>query len=276
MDQYVIPGSSGKPISFNIDLSSTDEKSPVIIFLHGFKGFKDWGQWPLLGLEFASQGFSVVRMNFSHNGTTPETPFDFTDLEAFGRNTFSKESRDVKDVLDWLHEEMSNHSHLDLNRIYIVAHSRGGAIAMVTAIEDSRVKKVATLSSVSCLVRFSDEELAQWKIHGVVNILNGRTNQNMPLYYDLADDYLSNKDRFELSSVVTKLHQPFLVIHAEEDETVPLVEGQNLVGWAANASLMVLPNANHSFGGTHPYNKTELPNDTLKAVKLAASFFKEE
>ncbi len=272
MNSYEIKGSAGLPLTFDIDFPELNEPAPLIIFLHGFKGFKDWGQWPMMAKELSKRGFAVLRLNFSHNGTTPSQPFDFADLEAFGHNTFSKESQDVQDVINWLFEEHSLSSKIDLNQLNILAHSRGGAIAMVTASEDDRVKKIVTLSGVGTLQRFSDEELAHWKKAGVAYSVNGRTNQNMPLYYELAEDFLANEERFTISEVVTKIKQPYLIIHAQSDETVSLREAENLASLGLNTILCVLPNANHSFGGMHPFKEKELPNDTMKAVNQVSKF----
>ena len=188
MHNFVIQGNSDKPISFEIQFPETQGKYPLIIFLHGFKGFKDWGQWPMMATELTKRGFAVLRMNFSHNGTTPENLVDFVDLEAFGNNTFSKEVQDVQDVIDWAFTDKSIHDKVDLDQLFMVAHSRGGAIAMITAAEDYRVKKLATLSGVSTLQRYTEQELAHWKKEGVVYMLNSRTNQNMPLYFSLAKE----------------------------------------------------------------------------------------
>lgn len=273
MSKFVIPGTSDKPILFDIQYPESQDKSPLIIFLHGFKGFKDWGQWPLMATELTKRGFAVLRMNFSHNGTTPEHPIDFVDLDAFGDNTFTQETADVQSVIDFVFEDKSISSTVNLDQLYLVGHSRGGAITMITAAEDSRVKKLATLSAVSTLQRYTEEELAYWKENGVVFMMNGRTNQNMPLRYTLAEDYLNNLDRFELSRVAPQIKQPYLVIHTENDETVPLSEAKKIASWASNSKLEIIPKSNHSFGGMHPYPNKELPKDTLKAVDLMSAFF---
>lgn len=272
MNNYIIPDHTGLPISIDIDFPENAGKAPVIIFLHGFKGFKDWGQWPLMAKSLARYGYAVVRMNFSHNGTTPKHPYDFADLEAFGRNTFSKELQDVQDVITWLHNTSELNPKIDLDALNIVAHSRGGAIAMITAAEDSRIRKIVTLSGVGTLVRFSEEEQEYWKQNGVIYMLNGRTQQNMPLYYSLAEDYLENQDRFDLHQVVENIEQPFMIIHAEKDETVPLSEGEKLASEGKNTRLEILPEANHSFGGMHPFEGNLLPEDTQKCVDLIRDF----
>ncbi|MEQ6122074.1 hypothetical protein [Reichenbachiella sp. MALMAid0571] len=61
-------------------------KKAVVLFIHGFKGFKDWGYFNLMADHFSDTNFVFVKMNLSHNGTTPESPLDFADLEAFGNN----------------------------------------------------------------------------------------------------------------------------------------------------------------------------------------------
>ncbi len=273
MKSFKISGNSGLPITFDFHFSDSKSEAPVIVFLHGFKGFKDWGQWPLMAKVLSDKGFNVLRMNFSHNGTTPETPIDFTDLEAFGNNTFSKEVQDVTDVLDWLHSENEISSGIDLSKIHLLAHSRGGAIALVSANEDPRVSRVATLSGVGDLVRFSEKELAFWKQKGVAFSMNGRTQQQMPMYYSLAEDYLANEDRFAPQKVVQSLTQPYLIIHAENDETVLLHEAEQMNRLGGSSTLVVIKDANHAFGGGHPFEKHVLPEHTQKSVFHIVEFF---
>jgi pimeloyl-ACP methyl ester carboxylesterase len=260
------------PIVFDVEFSP-QAKAPVILFVHGFKGFKDWGQWPLLSKDLVAKGFHVIRMNFSHNGTSPENPLDFVDLESFGKNTFTQELKDAQHVLDWVFEDHQCGELVDLDRIYMVGHSRGGATTMITAAEDARIKKLATLSSVSTLERFSEAELEYWKKTGVIYVLNGRTNQNMPLNYSLAEDFLNNTHRLDLEKIIPKIQQPFLVVHAENDETVPITEAHKIHSLAPNSTLEVISDADHSFGGGHPYRKDYLPEFTQLASEKIASFF---
>ena len=273
MKSIKIQGSSKLPIVFDIHIAKA-ENSPLVIFLHGFKGFKDWGQWPLLAKEMAVNGVSVLRMNFSHNGTTPETPVDFTDLDAFSKNTFTKEVQDVEDVLNWITRNKNILPTVNCDDLHLMAHSRGGAIALIVTNEDERIKSVVTLSGVGSLDRFSEEELAYWEKTGTIHVLNGRTNQQLPLNYTLAQDFLLNRDRFEPQKVIQKITKPCLIIHAQNDETVLLSEAETLHNLALNSELKVIENANHSFGGAHPFTDNTLPLDTQKAMNMALDFIK--
>ena len=60
-----------------------EEKLPLVIFAHGYKGYKDWGAWNLMAEKFAKNGFYFVKFNFSHNGTSLENPIDFCRFRKF-------------------------------------------------------------------------------------------------------------------------------------------------------------------------------------------------
>lgn len=79
-----------KPILADARYIFNKKKKPVILFIHGFKGFKDWGHFNLIADEVAKRDFIFVKFNLSHNGTTVENPTDFVDLEAFSNNNSVK------------------------------------------------------------------------------------------------------------------------------------------------------------------------------------------
>jgi dipeptidyl aminopeptidase/acylaminoacyl peptidase len=144
---------------------------PIILFIHGFKGFKDWGAFNMMADYFANAGFVFVKMNFSHNGTTIDQPTDFADLEAFGQNNFSLEQKDITTVLDYISSEI-NESECDLDNLSVIGHSRGGAAAILAASKDDRVKKLATLAALNDLSSsYSEEVMKEWKETGVYKII---------------------------------------------------------------------------------------------------------
>ena len=72
--QYRVKGSDSKEMLVDLTYKGSSENRKVVIFSHGFKGFKDWGCFPLVSRCFAEQNFVFVKFNFSHNGTTLESP----------------------------------------------------------------------------------------------------------------------------------------------------------------------------------------------------------
>lgn len=273
---FVVYPEHGRPFTADATYMPDGHPKPVVIFTHGFKGFKDWGHFNLLARYFAERGFAFIKFNFAYNGTTVEDHSDMHDLEAFGKNNFSLELDDLQALIDLIYDETGPimQKELDLNRIYLIGHSRGGGAVILKAAEDTRVKAVATWAAVSDYdQRWTDEQMQQWKQNGVQWILNGRTGQQMPLYYQMVEDYYQNRHRLDIPKVIKKMHQPLLILHGEQDETVPVQMARDLKSWKPDAVLHLLPEANHSFGGSHPYGQSELPEAASKAADLSIDFF---
>ena len=198
---------------------------PVIIFNHGFKGFKDWGPFNLIAEKFAEEGFVFIKMNFSHNGTTPEHPLDFADLEAFAQNNFTIEMDDTGVLVDHI---FSAHTtipmdEMDLGKVYSLGHSRGGAHVILKASEDNRIRALVTWAAVNNLeTRHTKDELAHWQKAGRIYIPNARTNQEMPMDYQIVENFLVNKARLDVPLAAKKLSKPMLAIHGTDDPTVPV------------------------------------------------------
>lgn len=249
-----------------------DKKRPLIVFLHGFKGFKDWGHFNLISSYLASHGFAVLKMNFSHNGTSPLDLHNFVNLDAFGNNNFTKELGDIDDILNHVHKEFA--SFIDLEQIFLLGHSKGGATAIIKSNESDLIKKTATLASVIKLKERYAENLDEWKKEGVLYIPNARTNQEMPLFYQLAEDVLDNEERFNIESILKDYYKPLLMLHGAKDETVKLEEFLAIENLNKEIDTYLIPDTNHTFDGSHPYEEDELHIYTVEALDKVIQFFK--
>lgn len=272
----VIPGSKEKPILLDVFYINDNKAKPIVIFSHGFKGFKDWGHFNLVGKRFAEAGFVFIKFNFSHNGTTPEDPLNFGDLKAFGNNNFEIELEDLKLVMDWAVSSDTLKNESDPKHLYLLGHSRGGGITILKAGEDQRVKKVATWAAVSDLVnRNKQRTIETWKRDGVVYAKNARTKQDMPLYYQFYENQQANKERFNVNHAVKRLHIPFLIVHGTTDPAVPFHDAEELKRSSKQAKLLRIEGGDHTFGVKYPFIGEELPPDAEKVLQETITFFKE-
>lgn len=247
------------------------EKLPLIIFIHGYKGYKDWGAWELMGEKMAKAGFYFVKFNFSHNGTTIESPDEFADLEAFGENNYSKELEDLEMVIN----HFKNQKEVDAEEIILIGHSRGGGISIIKASENQSISKLITLASVSTLDRFPENEAFEnWKNYGVYFVENARTKQKMPHYFQFFEDYENNKERFDVENACKNLTIPSLFIHGSADESVQLNHSENLHHWTKGSQLKIIVNANHTFGAKEPWESHSLPKELHEAVETCINFLK--
>src|SRR5262245_48881231 len=128
----LIQGSHGRPITFDITFPELGEPAPAVIFSHGFKGFKDWGPFGQVAEKFAEAGFVFLKFNFSFNGITPGNLQEFSDLDAFSKNNFSIELDDLQQVVEFLMEK-NTEWNIDVNKLFLVGHSRGGGTSIIYA-----------------------------------------------------------------------------------------------------------------------------------------------
>jgi pimeloyl-ACP methyl ester carboxylesterase len=265
-----------KPIVTDLFFKENKIKKPVVIFCHGYKGYKDWGAWNLAAETFAKNNLFLVKFNFSHNGGTVENPIDFPDLDAFGENNFTLELADSEDVINWILQNKELKEEINNTNITLIGHSRGGGIATIKASENSKITNLITWSSVSDFgSRFpKGEVLEQWRKDGISYILNSRTHQKMPHLYQFYQNFKNNEERLTIKNTVKKLTIPHLIIHGENDLVVPPQEAKSLHAWNPKSKLIFIKEMNHPLGCTQPWNSTKMPAHLEDVVQKSIYFIK--
>ena len=269
----IVKGENNRDILLDYEYVESNTPLPVVVFCHGYKGYKDWGAWNLMGSAFAKAGFLFIKFNYSHNGGTVEQPIDFPDLDAFGNNNYSKEVRDTVTVLDWIE---NSQLPIDSTQINLLGHSRAGGITTIVTAKDSRVSKLITLAAVANYAeRFpSGKALEDWKENGVMYIKNGRTKQEMPLFYQFYEDFVRNEEALTILKQAEKIKQPHLILHGENDETVLVNDALVIHKASPNSQLKLIREANHTLGASHPWESSLLPAHLREAVQCMINFLR--
>lgn len=248
---------------------------PVIILCHGFKGFKDWGCFPYMMERISAEGFCTVAFNYSYNGTgdKEDEQSDFTRLDLFAKNTFSRELDDTGSVIDYLYNS-SDDLGIDTENITLLGHSRGGGIAILKTAEDKRIDRLIVLSSVCTFDRYSDTLKSKWKEAGFFEVLNSRTNQIMRMDYTLIEDLEKNKERLDIQNAVSKINVPSLIIHGTQDITVDYSNAEDLYSRSNKEmfDLKLIDNTGHTFGAVHPFAGTTTALEEV--ISLIIDFLK--
>ena len=273
----VLEKEGNKPILVDFFYNSNTNKMPVIIFCHGYKGYKDWGAWNLVAKEFANNNFFFLKFNFSHNGGTVENPIDFPDLNAFGNNNFTHELNDIERVLSFISENTEFSKNIDLTNIFLIGHSRGGGLCAIKASENKQIKGLITWAGVSNFkIRFNEgsQEFKEWKDKGVKYVENKRTKQQMPHFFQFYLDFKENEKRFNIQSAVQSLKIPFLVIHGDNDKSVLQNEGRDLHSWNKNSKFFSVKNGTHTFSSMHPWQELKLPKGLQSVTETSINFIK--
>lgn len=274
-----IPGKHKKPILTDFIFNNEGTPKQVVIFCHGYKGFKDWGAWEEMGEAFAKEGFFFVKFNFSHNGTTPQDPLDFMDIEAFGENNYIKELDDLQSVIDYiLLPDFDFVADVDPSGINLIGHSRGGGIAAIKASEEERISKLITFSSVSDFgSRFPEKkEIEKWEEKGVSYIVNTRTRQQLPHHFQFYTSFKENEERLTILRAVKELKIPHLIVHGSNDTSVPISDSGKLFEWSPYPDLLLVESADHVYGISHPWDKKEFPIEFTYVIDKTIQFLKKE
>lgn len=266
----------GRPIDLDVFYKKTNKPKPIIIFVHGFKGFKDWGTFDLIGEYFATRQFVFLKFNFSFNGIDPEEKLEITDFEAFAENNYSKELDDLGNVIDWVRQEGNlPDEEIDKNKVYLIGHSRGGSVTILKTFEDQRVTGGISWSAPKDLNRWSSETIKEWEENGVTYVQNGRTGELLPMHYQLMEELERNRERLDLKKAVQNLNKPFMMAHGTEDEAVAYEDALTMKNWNTDLKLALIPNAGHTYGGSHPYNSNQLPTDLQHLLNACYEFLKQ-
>lgn len=246
-----LPGALGEIL---VDLRTTAPASrqPAVLLVHGFKGFKDYSFIPVFADRLARAGFTAVSVSVSGAGV--DDAGEFTRLDRFAVNTYSRELDDLHSVVDSLRQgDLGVPAPSSLG---VVGHSRGGGMALLLAGEEPAIGAVATWAGIGRMRRHSDAEIAVWKRLGRIEIPHQRLRIPLPLDYEVAEDYLRHADtRFDLGRAVAGLGRPWLQVHGTADQTVGIGEADELAARAEPGLVrrLIIEGADHTFGSRHPW-----------------------
>ena len=228
-------------------------RSPCLIIVHGFKGFKDWGFFPYTAKYFADKGFCVITFNFSHNGIG-ESKLEFTELNKFEENTISLE---ILELVQVINAYKSGFLGKDIfGKICLIGHSRGAGVLILSSFIDSSIDAYVTWSSVAKFDRYTERQKTEWRKQGYLEVLNSRTNQMMRMNVELLEDIQANKSgSLNIEKAVKELNKPLLIVHGEQDLTVPIAEGEQIFNWSNKtiSKFEKIPAAGHTFDIVHPF-----------------------
>ncbi|MNI06958.1 Alpha/beta hydrolase family protein [compost metagenome] len=243
----------------------------LILIAHGYKGFKDWGMFPYAA-EYLSHTHEVVTFNFSHNGIG-EDPLQFTELEKFAVNTYDQELSDLHALVNYLHAD----EQLRSLPLFLIGHSRGAGVSLVHALDHPEsVSGVISWNGVTNLDLFSDTQKEDMRRNGRSYVLNGRTNQQMPLDVIIIEDLERQQERYDILGRLSHHRDfPVVLIQGSEDGAKLRKGSEDLVRLRPDIEWIQIPGGNHTFGTVHPFAGPTIPlkealDATLKFISKVA------
>ncbi|MDQ0338913.1 pimeloyl-ACP methyl ester carboxylesterase [Caldalkalibacillus uzonensis] len=232
----------------------------TLIICHGFKGFKDWGFFPHVAETLSSSlSLNVITFNFSHNGVG-DNPLEFTELEKFAKNTYTRELEDLDTIVKAIRsntlplEDQGERVEMMPEPLYLLGHSRGGGVSLIYAFDHPElVSGVISWNGITNVDLFTEEQKQEMKQNGRTYIVNARTGQHMPLDREIIEDIEANQQRFNIVERAKTATVPIFLIQGTDDHP-RLIEGsKRLVNASPQVQWVKIEDGNHTFNAIHPF-----------------------
>jgi pimeloyl-ACP methyl ester carboxylesterase len=200
--------------------------TPMVVIGHGVTSHWDRPWQTELSAALSLAGIASVLVSFSGNGASEGR---FEDV------TPTKEVADLGSVLDALEA-------WGVPRSTYAGHSMGAAVGVIRAAMDARVARLVSLAGMFHVRAFMQRTFGHLPYGGLMLDKPG-CPRNRTLEADAA--------RLDsLTAQATAVRVPWLLVHGDADELVPLEDSLDARAAAANRpDLVVLPGVDHRFTG---------------------------
>lgn len=270
---FQLAGAAGEVIRGNlhVPVENPGGRLPLVLVLHGFKGYKDYGFFPYLTQQLANTGLIAARLNFSHCGID-EDPATFGRPDLFEKDTWSKQLEDVQAMLKVAAAGQLPHAdRIDTDQIGLVGHSRGGTTALLAAGHAPQIAAVVAMAAPAMTDYLSEAEREQFRAQGYLPSPSARTGQQLRIGRQWLDDLQAHPDRLDLAAAVARIQCPLLILHGAEDATVPVASAKAIAAaYDGTAEELTVDGANHTFNCANPMTR---PSPALDQAIAAITAF---
>ncbi|GJM18513.1 MAG: hypothetical protein DHS20C14_07260 [Phycisphaeraceae bacterium] len=272
---WTIEGSDGLEL-----LGDTHEPADTplacAIIVHGYKGYKDYGMFPLTCEHLARAGVVAHRFNLAHSGMTNETA-TFARPDLFEQDTWAHQVADLRAVVDAIRAGRLAGAGLPL---FLVGHSRGGVTVLLAAAwhaGELGLAGVVTINAPAACCTLSDTDRASLLADGHLEAPSARTGQTLRVGSAWLREQLDDPERYDLPARCRDIACPALLIHGDADRTVPPPSVRTLAdAIGPRATVCPIPGGDHVLNTPNPTPMDAEPSAPLaQALDAIGRFIRE-
>lgn len=231
---------------------ANDKLKSIIILCHGFSSNKESKTYTTLQKALNQKNVSTFRFDFYGHGES-EGKFEDT--------TISLAVDAVLQAVKFLKEE-------NYSKIGLVGGSFGGMASLIVASQSEDLFILALKAPVSdylgkLVAQKSQQEIKDWEEKGFIYYLSGKQGK-LKLNYSFFEDAKKYENYYRSYK---KIKIPVLIVHGDEDTTVPLKQSRKTCSVIPDCRLEVIEGADHFF---------KEPAQFERVINLIVSFIEEK
>ena len=221
---------SGKMLRGTLYLPDVDGRKPLIITAHelGSDSQRPW--WVNYARHWAAEGYAVLTFDFAGGGQRSRSEGKTTDMSVL---------TEVSDM-EAMFSEVRTWDFVDQSRIVLIGGSQGGGVASIVAAHHP--KEIA--AQVLLYPAFHLPENLH-KLYPDLNNLPESDGRNGMI--TIGRKYILDMYDHDYDRDMQAYDGPVLIVHGDEDKTVPIAGSERAVTIFKNARLHIINGAGHVF-----------------------------
>lgn len=231
-------------IDYPIDFHTLNATYPLIIICHGFTGSRVGVDRLFVksARDFNKDGYIVVRFDYAGCGES---------TGEYGNTGLSDLIEQTKAVINFAW----NLEGVDKENIFLLGHSLGGATALLTAVRDSRIRKLILWSAVGNPYNDIEQIVSTEKVYR----LQSETYFEY-LGYAFTNKFFQSLKRYEPFKELNAFNGDVLITHGTLDEEIPVIysyeyEKEFTLRPYGMVERYEIQGANHTYSCLYHYNQ---------------------
>lgn len=227
-------------ICIYIDKVISNNKTPVVILLHGFASRgRNRTNLPIVE-KLNEEGISTICVDLSGHGESEGNISETSVIKA---------QKEIELVFNWT----LNQKWVDINKISILGNSFSGNALILFASKNNKIKSIVLKSPVTDyyavrLNQLGKEKMEEWQKNGKIKI-NDKVISNYSFIKDL--------NGIDTYKEISKIACPVYVVQGDKDEVIPISHTKRLQE-ALNQNkdqIIIIKGADHGYSNSNHFDK---------------------
>lgn len=221
----------------------------IVIIVPGFLGYMDWGFYPFLAKTLVERGFAVIQFDHSTGGVG-DNGKPYSGLDKLKHMTVERDLADMRRIFEAVNSgEIDGITNPASLPVFLVGHSKGGAVSLLSASGQSAIAGIVLINSVADLLRIPREKALEIIEKGHQEKQLPGTKITIKVDCEYWKQILDNPERYDPIMALEKLTAKLFIIRGSADEVITFEETKRIIHAASKGTPIILRDGvDHNLG----------------------------